>query len=187
MNKSRKDSTWVEPVLREGLPRVSAPSELWDRVSLPTPETPPSQPARTFVWMLAAASIAASVVAVAWGYYPHARADFRPMHTAELREWIRNRTGVDLPIASMPETKIQIVGVSLEPSGSVEVRYRVADKDAVLSIKPATNGRPHAELREIERATTVSWFAAEHAFTLTVHRAGDMQSACLICHADTTI
>lgn len=187
MHKSRKDTTWLEPVLRKSLRRVAAPGELWDRVSLPRLVTPPSRPARTFVWMLAAASIAASVVAVAWGHYPYGRVVPAPQSTAEVREWIRERTGVDVALSSRPAAKIEIVAVSLQPSGIVQVRYQAAKKDAVLSIKPATTGRSHAELLDIEHATAVSWLAAQHTFTLTVHRPGDMQSACLICHADTTI
>jgi hypothetical protein len=70
------NKTWLEPVLREGLGRVKAPRELWDRVQarpLPTARQSGERPGYRLLWSLAGASVVtASVLAVAWGYNPAA-------------------------------------------------------------------------------------------------------------------
>ena len=79
MRKSKTDNGWLQPVLRRGLRRVSAPRELWDRVTLPRlEEVRPEPPRRTFMWSIAGASVvAASLFTVAWGYYPSSRVGVR--------------------------------------------------------------------------------------------------------------
>jgi hypothetical protein len=74
VRKSETDQKWLAPVLRRGLRRVKAPEKLWDRVTLPRVEQVREEPRRTFMWMITGASVvAASLVAVAWGYYPSIR------------------------------------------------------------------------------------------------------------------
>lgn len=184
VRKSETDIAWLERKLRRDLQRVPAPGGLWDLVMLPRPDAPqPPTRRRTLPWLLAAASVAvASVVAVAWGYYPHAQVDFRSHQTSVVRDWIRSRTGIDVPLAAQPDSGIEMIQVNLGHSGIVEVRYRAAGRDASLTVGRATAARSHREVANIHGATTASWTAGQHSFTLSVQHPGDMRAACLVCH-----
>jgi hypothetical protein len=89
VRKSNPDHTWLQPLLRRGLRRVAAPRDLWDRVTLPRVEDVCPKPQRSFVWMIAGASVVtASLLAVAWGYYPSERVD-REAYTPSGQQNIR--------------------------------------------------------------------------------------------------
>jgi hypothetical protein len=70
------EKNWLEPVLREGLGRVRAPEELWNRIQaspLPILKRSAERPGYRLLWSLAGASVVtASVLAVAWGSNPGA-------------------------------------------------------------------------------------------------------------------
>lgn len=80
--KSDPHNMWLEPVLRRGLRRVAAPAELLDRVTFSRLQMR-AEPGRTFMSVIAGASVVtASLLAVAWGYYPSQRVDFRSNEAA---------------------------------------------------------------------------------------------------------
>jgi hypothetical protein len=68
------EKNWLEPVLREGLGRVRAPQELWNRIQAspcPILKRSAERPGYRLLWSLAGASVVtASVLAVAWGSNP---------------------------------------------------------------------------------------------------------------------
>jgi hypothetical protein len=131
--------------------------------------------------MLACASlITASLLAVAWGYYPNSRVDFQSKEVSEVRNWIRNRTGLDIPLTA----QVEMIHASIAPAGTVEVRYR----DALLIVSRSSGVLPdHRHLGDIEYATSISWRSGRQAYTLAVQRAGEMRAACLVCHTESTI
>lgn len=189
MRKIETENTWLEPVLRRGLRRAPAPPALWNRIAGTRLEEAHSEPKQTFIRVLACASLAtASLLAVAWGYYPNARVDFRSDQVTEVRNWIRSRTGFDIPFTAQPDRRVEMMHASIASTGTVEVRYRAANQDALLVVSRSSGGLPdHHHLRDIESLTSVSWTSGRQAYTLSVQRAGDMRSACLVCHTESTI
>ena len=140
MHKSETDNSWLGPVLRRGLGRVRAPRELWNRVTLPSVQEVRAEPRRTFMWMIAGVSVVtASVLAVAWGYHPSARVDFRSRQVSEVRDWIRNRTGIVIPFTAS-DPRVEMIGASVAYAGAVEVRYLVGGREA-HEIDAAATGR----------------------------------------------
>jgi hypothetical protein len=100
VHKPEPVSTWLEPVLRRGLGKVAAPRELWDRITLPRVEMR-AGPSRTFLWMITGASVVtASLLAVAWGYYPTQRVEFKSDHVAG-REASTPSGQYDMPMACL--------------------------------------------------------------------------------------
>jgi hypothetical protein len=139
------------------------------------------------MWMIAGASVVtASVLAVAWGYHPDPRVEFKSSQVSEVRDWIRNRTGIDIPFAPA-DPRVKMIAASVGHTGAVEVRYRAAGREALLTAGHRDVGRSHREIGEIEHATSVSWNAGRETYTLSVQRVGDMRMACLVCHTETTI
>jgi len=189
--KSDRDNTWLQPVLRQGLKRVTAPGELWNRIAMPPVDDRRAQPKRTFTWMLACASAAAaSVLALAWGHYPGARFDFRSNNASEVRSWIHDRTGLDIPLATPSHPKVEMIGASVVQTGAVEIRYRAENQEVLLVVSRAGAALPeheHLDMREIRYATSISWAAGRQAYTVSVQRAGDLRLACLGCHSESTI
>src|SRR5258708_7198559 len=122
MDKSM-DKSWMEPALERHLGPVAAPEELWDRVRSPQRRTP------VLGWRLAFAAMLA--VATAWAL--HARgASIESDRAGEIREWVKARTGLDVPLA--PSAAVcggRVVG------GAAEIRYRVRNREATLLVAKA--------------------------------------------------
>jgi hypothetical protein len=199
VNNNGSDNGWLEPVLRDGLKRVSTPPELWYRVVLPRVDDAAPQPRTRFVWMLAVASaMTASILAIVWGYKPvHAgtmnangRAEFKSSQISDVRSWIRKRTGVDLPLVINANAGISVKSASISEDGRIEVRYRAGDQDAVLLVTASLESRPehrHVSQPALEQAATVSWSMGQRVYTLAVERAGGLRAACVACHAELTL
>src|SRR4051794_39664451 len=96
-----------------------------------SPGTEPGAAQWRGVWVLAAASaLAVSVFAATWGYVPRlgsgkARMEFQSANGSDIRTWIRNRTGLDIPLLRKPDASIEMIGARLiEGEGpTVEVSY----------------------------------------------------------------
>jgi hypothetical protein len=197
-NESNKG--WLEPVLRRELNRVPAPPELWDRVvSTGVVKATRRQSGRSFVWMLAVASaVTASVFAVAWGYNPvHAGSidrnrgiEFRSNQVSDVRNWIRDRTGLEIPLIGSSDGLVEMRGAAISKEGAVEVHYRCGEQSAVLVVTASSGSRPdHGYVSHValEQSTTVSWSMGSREYTLSVERPGGLQAACLACHAELTL
>src|SRR3954447_3306524 len=110
-----RSDCWLHRALRRHLGRVAAPDELWDRVMLPQVQSLGPRNWRG-VWVLAAASaLAVSVFAATWGYVPRlgsgkARMEFQSANGSDIRTWIRNRTGLDIPLLRKPDASIEMIG-----------------------------------------------------------------------------
>jgi hypothetical protein len=196
-----KDNQWLEPVLRKGLTRVHAPAELWDRVVLPRMDSRRSATPPRLVWMLAVASVVtASVcaVAVAWGHYPNPAGlnglerpvEFRSQRASDVRGWVRQRTGLDIPLLAHPSSTVEMIGASVAETGRVEIRYRVANQVASLFVSASGGGlseHKHVIRGSMDNVTTLSWNIGPQAYTLAVQRTGSLSGACLVCHTTESI
>lgn len=196
MDKRGTDRTWLEPVLRRHLQRTKAPRGLWEKVALPR-ATEHRQKKHRFVWSLAAASaLTASVLAVAWGHYPKhgsSRLEFRSERAADVRQWVRDHTGVDVPLLAPARKSIEMAGSSIRQDdghSEIIVRYRAGGHNALLVVStPEINTREfpehnRASFVSIRAVRSVSWNMAGRAYTLSVDRTGDLQAACLVCHVE---
>jgi hypothetical protein len=166
-------NTRLEPELQRGLREVTAPPELWDRVQSPR-TVPRGASNRGVVW-----AMAATVVLIAIGLsavhrdnvgLPALTGD-RCQNPAQLRAWVRAKTGLDLPLRAESSPSIQLIDARTV-SGRVEIAYRAGNRDAVLLISRASAGSPEA---------------ANHAgqqFTLASNDPADLQLACKLCHLD---
>jgi hypothetical protein len=189
-----KDNVSLDAVLRRHLGRLSAPDELWDRVVLPRVEHRTLH--RPVVWILAASALTASVFAAAWGYHPHPLSlkenpEFRSNQASDIQAWVRNRTGLDLPLRDRPNPSIQMMGASVvESSGpTIAVRYRAGGQAFVLLVSRAGSQRSsthrHADLNiaMLQNARAVSWTMAGQSYSLASPSVDGWQAACSVCHS----
>lgn len=154
------DKSWIAPVLEQHLRPVAAPRELWDRVR---------EPRRAGVfpaWKLAFASVL--VIATAWALHP--RTSIESESPSQIREWVKARTGLDVPLA--PSSAVRMCGAKIAGS-SAEIRFRVADRETTVQVARAERVAAVHEFR----GSTFVWRG--EAFT-----ASDSGAACLLCHAD---
>lgn len=118
-------------ILERSLGRVEAPAELWDRV-LEGRATPRRGSAR---WIAALACAAAAMV---WAMYTPSLKSSDP---AVVREWVKTRTGMDVPLARSSE--VRLTGVRVVKSGRIELSYRAGDRAGVVLVSRIENGRAH--------------------------------------------
>ncbi len=154
MNKS-----WIEPILENELRPVAAPDELWNRMQ--RPKRPP-----VVRWQL----VFASVVAVASAFALHPRpASMESARASEIREWVKARTGLDVPLA--PSAGVRLCGARVFGS-SAEIQFRARGNNATLLIAKADHvARSH-------EFNGSSWTLRGQTYTSSVHE------ACLLCHEE---
>ena len=156
---------WIEPLLDRHLRPAAAPRELWNRIQDPQP-----RPKRLLHWKLAVALMLA--VATAWALHPRA-VSMDSDRAADIREWVRARTGFDVPLS--PTAPIQLCGSRVVGASSAEIRYRSGDHEAVLLVARAdhyTSGHQFIGRN--------AWILRGQSYSVS---AADLQSACLLCHA----
>ena len=176
-------NTWLGPELERGLREVTAPPELWDRIQSPK-VVPVGASNRMAVW-----AMAATVVLVAIGLsavhrdnvmLPAATAD-RCQNPAQLRAWVRARTGLDLPLHAGSSPSIQVIGARAV-GGRVEIAYKAGNRDALLLISRENAGPANVSNRVNGNVST--WVMAGQRFTLASNDSADLQLACKLCHLD---
>jgi hypothetical protein len=115
-------------ILERNLSRVEAPAELWDRV------TGGRETRRRSVWLPWALALACASVAMAGIFYkPALRSD----DPALVREWVKARTGVDVPLAT--QHAVQLTGARVVKTGRIEIAY----KSGVVLISKADGTSAH--------------------------------------------
>lgn len=112
-------------ILERNLGRVSAPAELWDRV------VSGEAPKRRSVWMPWVLAVACASVAMAGIFY---RPALRSNDPAQVREWVKAHTGMDVPLAR--QQTVQLTGARVVKAGKVEIGY----KSGVVLISKADAG-----------------------------------------------
>jgi hypothetical protein len=178
---------WLESELQRGLREVTAPPDLWDRVQgarlVPTDPRP-----RKLTWAMAATVILA---AVALSILPGRRATnaldsqsnaLYCQNPAQLRAWVRAKTGLDVPLRATLPASIHLVEARNSSQG-VEIAYRAANSDAVLLVSRAEGAVdvPHSR---VTNGNVTSWVMAGQRFTLASDDPADFQIACKLCHLD---
>ena len=100
-------------ILERNLGRVEAPAELWDRVAHGR-EIP-----RRRAWLPWALAAACASVAMAGIFYRPAVQSNDP---ALIREWVKTRTGMDVPLAR--QQSVELTGARVVKAGKIEIGYR---------------------------------------------------------------
>jgi hypothetical protein len=197
-------NTTVETLLEQHLRPVAAPVELWDRVRNPSAPQKRTAPGK-LAWALAAlvvfagavsslktpssfaASETAALQALARGT---GDLEFQSAKAAEIRAWVRTRTGLDVPLVHSPAGAVQLLGASVADSGTVEITYRIGDHPAALMVSKAKrnffDGGAHGRMRResLETAQTYSWTFNDRRYTLACASPGELEAACSLCHVN---
>ncbi len=202
---------WHEPELNRHLGPVKAPDDLWDRISLTKNQGAEAisferaRPARRVQTALAwAAAAALAVVAVAgigtWrnrslsseerAVRALARApeqvEFRSGDLAEIRNWVKESSGLEIPLRGLPAGNVQLIGASLTRSGAptAEISYRVGGMEAALVISKMAEGGDgkHAFVKSgsYHGSNFQSWTMRGEMFTIA---AADARVGCMLCHS----
>jgi hypothetical protein len=191
-------NNWLEPELQRGLRGVSAPPELWDRLQA-APVEKPVRTNRALVWAMAA-SVALGAVGLSTVHRQNIggeeafalralagdsqRVAFHCQNPAELRAWVRAKTGLDVPLRDEPSPSIQLVGAQMiDETRGVEVAYRAANRDAVLVVSRAGVGLPNVPHGRVTGDVS-SWVIDGQQYTLASSDLADLQLACKLCHLD---
>ncbi len=176
-------NTWLEPELEHGLREVAAPPELWDRVQSARAVRPPES-TRRLVWALAL-SVVLAAVALSLVRSP-VRRDSQTIaihcqNPAELRAWVKAKTGIDVPLRGAPPASIRLIGARNEGE-RVEIAYRAGDGDALLQVSRAAGAAdvPHSN----PSGKVSSWVMSGQRYTLACDNPADLQLACKLCHLD---
>jgi anti-sigma factor RsiW len=205
MSKPDSEKVWLEPLLTRNLGRTEAPAELWVRIQA----SPPPVPKRKFVsgwaWAFAAAALLVVTAVLVWQLRlrPEALAaralqrgaaglEFRSEQSAAIRAWVKDRTGLDVPLLANPPASIRLVGASVADWGrtpTAEVVYRVGGRDAVLLVSKAdpklAGAASHRFLNsgQYQGARVSSWLMHGQLCTLACPIPQNPQAGCLLCHA----
>jgi len=169
--------------LQLALRHVTAPPELWDRVRN-SKAVPSRQRHRMLVWAMAA-SVALIVAGLSLIQRDNAAYPLSSDHCenpAQLRAWVRAKTGLDLPLRAGSSASIQLIGARIA-GGRVEISYRAGNRDAMLLVSRAEAGAaqvPHSRVS----GNVSAWVMAGQQFTLACNDPAALQLACKLCHLD---
>jgi hypothetical protein len=177
-------NTWLAPELEHELREVTAPSELWDRVQAARVIRRPESN-RRLVWALALSVVLASVTLLSMVRWPMRHdsqtAAFHCQNPAQLRAWVKAKTGIDVPLRGDPPASIRLIGARNQREG-VEIAYRTGDRDALLLVSRANGAAdvPHGS----PAGKASSWVMNGQRYTLACDNPADLQLACKLCHLD---
>lgn len=195
-----------ESELKRHLGPVKAPDELWDRVhgaeassSVRVLKTRTQR--SIWSWATAAVATAAVVAGITlWlnrGLTAEERAvralartpeelQFHSDDLAEIRNWVKAGSDLDIPLRGRPAPAVRLMGVSLTRQGppAAEISYRVGDMDARLvisKVSDAGDGK-HAFVKSgsYHGANFQSWTMRGEMFTIA---AADARMGCMLCHS----
>jgi hypothetical protein len=185
----------IEEILEEELAREAAPRELWDRVRHPRAAAAGTLKLRRLMWAMAAAAVVMAsgmwftrVTAEARAIEAATKApeplEFRSADAAEVRAWVKNHSGLDVPLAAELSPRVVLEGAR-PVGGAVEIAYRVDGRRVALLVSKAGaldfRKTSHGVLNRDRRA--VSWSMRGERFTLACASPSDMEAACTLCHA----
>ena len=162
----------LESQLQSSLRSVPAPPELWDRIQ--TSQLTAARPVhRRMVWALATAVVLA---VVGLSIFHRDNVAFQSLasdhceNPAQLRAWVRAKTGLSLPLRS---DSSQLIGAqTIDGSHGVRIAYRAGNRDAVLLVlrADASSNVPHIHFGQ--------------RFAVSTDNPVDLQLACRLCHLD---
>src|SRR5579862_5380425 len=142
----------------EALARVQAPEELWRRIAQDSPGPPAgllhrALRAKKLTWALAAAAL---FTAIAWNL---PQPDFQSHDPAQIRAWVKEKTGLDLPLAH--SAAVQVTGARLKHN-TIEISYLAGNRRGSIAVSQ----------------TEPAHWSASYAV------ACDFEAACKLCHAE---
>jgi hypothetical protein len=139
------------------------------------------------VWATAAA---VALVAVGLSTVHRQNIDSQPIafhcqNPAQLRAWVRARTGLDLPLPPRLSPSVQLVGAQMIGHGNrgVQVAYRAGNRDATLLVSRADGDSPNMPHNRVS-GNLSTWVMSGQRFTLASNDPADLQLACKLCHLD---
>jgi hypothetical protein len=169
--------------LQLALHRVTAPPELWDRVQNPKAVSScESNP--MLIWAVAAVVVlmVIGLSGIQRDNAAYALSSDHCQNPAQLRAWVRAKTGLDLPLRADSSASIQLIDAR-NVRGRVEISYRAGNRDAVLRVSRADPGS--ADVPHSRASGKVSaWVMAGQQFTLACADPAALQLACKLCHLD---
>ncbi|MGP0072402.1 MAG: hypothetical protein ACLPWF_10780 [Bryobacteraceae bacterium] len=188
------DRAWLESELQRGLRGVNAPPQLWDRVQrAQLAFAGPRRKARhALVWAVAAAALLigvglAKVSAGIGGLRLERDSHTSALHCenpAQLRAWVRAKTGLNLPLRPDSSPSIQLIGAqTVDGSRGVEVDYRAGNCGAVLLVSRADAGASNIAHNRVS-GNVSSWVMDGQRYTLACSDPASLQLACKLCHLD---
>jgi len=173
-------SDWLDLELAHRLTPVKAPEGLWERVARGLPaRTHRSRP--TAGWMACPVATFATIALVATTFWlpgaGPARLELRSQNPTEIRRWVYDRTGVEVPLA--PSANVRLEGARMLRRGdhpAAAITFRAGQRTATLLVARAD---PRAALPPRRPHATV-WQSGDQAYALTGTASG---AACQLCHA----
>jgi hypothetical protein len=205
MDKPETGKVWVESLLTQHLGRVAAPPELWGRIQSPGPVVPKRSNRQMLVWAVGAAAAVIVAAVALWQFRLRPEAlvaralqrgagqlEFRSEQAVAIREWVKGRTGLDVPLLPDPPASIRLVGASVADwarTPTVEVVFRVGGRDQVLLVSRAdpklVGNATHRFLSssQYRGARISSWLMHGQLCTLACPIPQNPQAGCLLCHA----
>jgi hypothetical protein len=201
---------WNEPELGRHLRPVKAPEELWDRVQNPKVARAPisSRPVRMGpvqpAWFGAVAMVVIALAAT-WALRlrseanlsneqlavrallnGHAELGLQSEQPAEIRAWVKEHTGIDLPEQMRSSRAVRLYGARMirKDVPTAEVSYRVGDMDVALVVSKMDSGKDVQHdvvvVGSDKDAKYQSWIMHGQRYTVA---AADTKAACFLCHA----
>jgi len=197
-----------EPELARHLGPVKAPDQLWDRVqgaasagrSVSSVRTGQTGWNPAWGWVSAVALVALAAGLTVWlnrdvsseqiavralSRTPE-QLQFRSADLSELRAWVKNDTGMDVPLPVRTASSVQMVGayVSRKKTTTAEISYRVGGTDVALVVSkiPAQGDGRHAFVKggSYHGANFQSWTMRGQMYTIA---SSDALVGCLLCHS----
>ena len=123
----KETNTRLASELQWGLREMNAPPELWDRVQAGR-FAPRRKTSSVLIWATAAVGVLFAIGVYRTttpGDLPHA--GIRCQNPAQLRAWVRAKTGIDVPLRAATLSSIQLIGAR-SVAESVEIAYRTGDR-----------------------------------------------------------
>ncbi|HTX37351.1 MAG TPA: hypothetical protein VME43_20125 [Bryobacteraceae bacterium] len=203
-------SDWLELELAHRLPPVEAPEELWERVESGLAAAPAMRCAlrgsrrararRSSLWMawpvaaMATVALAAGALWLADMRYPaldirqlaaresgqSAPLDLHTSDPREIRRWLRDHAGLDVPLPSA--TSVKLEGARMVQNGKhpvAAVQYRVGRYTVTLLVARADPHHPFPP----HGARAAAWQARDQVYALAGANPDHAEAACQLCHA----
>jgi hypothetical protein len=194
-----------EPELARHLGPVKAPDQLWDRVQGAASAGRPVRTGQTgwnpvWGWVSAVALVAVAAGLTVWlnrdltSEQIAVRAlsrtpdqlQFRSADLSELRAWVKNDTGLDVPLPVRSASSVEMMGayVSRNKTTTAEISYRVGGVDAALVVSkmPEQGEGRHQFVKDgsYHGANYLSWTMRGQMYTIA---SADARVGCLLCHS----
>jgi len=120
---------------------------------------------------------------------------FHSTDAVEVRAWVKNDTGMDIPMPAHTASSVQLVGVYVNRKGrtpTAEISYRVGGQDATLVVSkiPMEGDGRHQFVKSgsYHGSSVQSWTMRGQMYTIAsvggpAGTPGNARVGCLLCHS----